>query len=300
MTKRLLPPMGALKAFESAARLGSMIDAADELHVTQSAISKQIRTLEDWLGEKLFERLHREIKLTPKGQLYFQRISRPFMELDEATRQTRSRQEKATVRFCGYQTLNMRWLIPRLTDFHARYPDIQVEISASMESVDFRRNHVDCAIRTSTDGDFPGCESTYFAPIEFRPVARPLRPGDPPLDTISDLTRHVLIVSETRAEMWPRWLSSAGAGLLEPNGWLVFDHGSFCYQAALEGAGVALGETVMVESDIAAGRLFYPFLQKHRDELSYYFIYPTGGRRSGVREFAEWLVRHRPCDSTLG
>jgi LysR family glycine cleavage system transcriptional activator len=85
--------------------------------------------------------------------------------------------------------------------------------------------------------------------------------------------------------MWSRWLGSVGADKFEPAGRLVFDHGSFCYQAALDGAGVAMAETVMVESDISAGRLFYPFLQRYKDELSYYFLYPRASLKSGVKEF---------------
>jgi LysR family glycine cleavage system transcriptional activator len=117
----------------------SMLRAAEELHVTQSAVSKQIKTLEDWLGERLFERLHREITLTPTGQTYFEKITGPFSELEAATPSTARRHEKTTIRFCGYHTFNMRWLIPKLADFHAKHSHIQVEISAAMDMIDFKR-----------------------------------------------------------------------------------------------------------------------------------------------------------------
>lgn len=282
--------MNALRAFESAARLESMSGAADELHVTQSAVSKQIKTLEDWLGEPLFERLHREIKLTAKGRRYFETITALLSQLDEVTRALAKPQERVTVRFVGYQSFNMRWLIPRLASFYAEYPHVQVEISAENGPVDLRRGQVDCAIRTGAHDDWPGFQATPVAPIVFRPVSRPLRTGDPALDNIADLRRHVLIVSRTRADVWRKWLQAAGLTQLEPAGWVVFDHGSYCYQAALEGVGVALAETILVEEDIRSGRLFYPFLLDYRDALSYYFLHPSGAK-PGVREFGDWLVR---------
>ncbi len=283
--------MNALRAFESAARLESMSEAADELHVTQSAVSKQVKTLEDWLGEPLFERLHREIRLTAKGRSYFEKITELLSQLDEVTRALAKPQERITVRFLGYQSFNMRWLIPRLASFYAEHPHIQVDISAENGPVDLRRSQADCAIRTGTGDDWPGFHAAHVAPIVFRPVSRPLRTGDPALDTVADLGRHVLIVSRTRSDIWLKWLQAAGRAQLEPAGWLVFDHGSYCYQAALEGVGVALAETLLVEEDIRLGRLFYPFLLNYQDDLSYYFVYPNAGAKPGVREFGEWLVR---------
>ncbi|HEY4198968.1 MAG TPA: LysR substrate-binding domain-containing protein [Devosiaceae bacterium] len=284
-----LPPLNPLKAFEAAARHGSITEAAEELNVTQAAVSRQIRTLELMLKQKLFLRLHRQIRLTTAGEEYFGVVTHLFSELDAATRAVLSHRERVRIRFMGYHTFNLRWLIPRLAEFYAQYPHIEIDIAASVGPIDFTRHDVDCAIRTGR-GEWEDCEYHFVAPIEFRPVCRPLGPADPPLATVDDLARHTLIKSLTRGEVWGRWLKAVGHSDLQPMAWLTFDHGGYCYQAAVEGVGVALGEDVFVKSDIKAGRLYYPFATAYCDTNSYYFLQPRHVDKPGVREFGSWIA----------
>jgi LysR family glycine cleavage system transcriptional activator len=292
-----LPPLNPLRCFEAAARHGSITNAALELHVTQAAVSKQIRALEIALRQRLFVRLHREIRLTSAGEEYFSTITRLFGELDGATRSITSRRERVRVRFMGYNTFNLRWLIPRLADFYSHYPHIEIEVSDNLEPIDFSRHRVDCAVRTGR-GEWSDCTSVLVAPIEFKPICKPLGPTDPPLDQIEDLRHHTLIMSATRSNVWDHWLKIVACTQIEPAGWLTFDHGGYCYQAAVEGVGVAIGEPIFVDADIKAGRLYYPFQQSYQDNISYYFLPPTGSDKPGVREFGEWLVRRAKSDVT--
>jgi LysR family glycine cleavage system transcriptional activator len=289
MMRWQLPPLNPLKAFEAAARHGSITAAAEELNVTQAAVSRQVRTLERALKQRLFLRLHRQIRLTPSGEAYFLIVSGLFEQLDAATRSLFAPRARASIRFMGYHTFNLRWLIPRLTEFYRQYPHIEIDAATSLGAIDFGRHDVDCAIRTG-HGEWEDVESLFVAPIEFRPVCRPPRPGEPPLATIADLAQHTLIRSVTRAEVWNHWLKVAGCPDLKPAGWLTFDHGGYCYEAAVEGLGIAIGESVFVAADIKAGRLTYPFPQVYRDSLSYYFLRPHGVAKPGVQEFGNWIA----------
>jgi LysR family glycine cleavage system transcriptional activator len=284
-----LPPLNPLRAFEAAARHSSITLAAEELNVTQSAVSRQIRALEVSMRQPLFVRLHREIRLTAAGEEYFDVVTRLLEQLDTATRRVLSNRERLRIRFMGYHTFNLRWLIPRLADFYARYPHIEIDAHTSVGPVDFNRHEVDCAIRTGR-GEWDDCEHRFIAPIEFSPVCRPPRPNEYALQSVVDLSRRTLIRSSTRSEVWTRWLRQVGYPELEPTAWLTFDHGGYCYQAAVEGVGIAIGERVFVADDIKAGRLIYPFKNVYRDPLSYYFLKPRWIEKPGVAEFGSWIA----------
>src|SRR5262249_11645522 len=153
-----LPPLNAVRAFEAAARHLSITLAADELHVTPGAVSRQIKSLEALLGVQLFERGHREIILTAKGRDYFHDTTAALSALRDAARKlTRQRQTKQ-LSIRAYTTFTIRWLIPRLSSFHAANPDIEVLLKASLEPVDFRKENIQGAIR-SGDGKWPGANS---------------------------------------------------------------------------------------------------------------------------------------------
>jgi LysR family transcriptional regulator, glycine cleavage system transcriptional activator len=290
-----LPPLNALKAFEAAARHRSITKAALELNVTQAAVSKQIRSLERYLHQHVFIRLHREIQLTEVGTRYHSTITQLFSELDKSTRAIISHRDRVRIRFTGYHTFNLRWLIPRLSDFYNRYPHIEIDISAELGVVDFDRNDADCAVRTG-QGEWLDCRSQYLAPIFFTPVSK--LPGPPGLSlaNIEDLSQHTLIVSSTRAEVWRNWLTLVGHPDLEPAHWLSFDHGSFCYQAAIEGVGIAIGESVFVDPDVKANRLWYPFPEVYKDRNAYYFLRPHHNDKPGLKEFEDWMVHRAETD----
>ena len=167
-----LPPLNAIRAFEAAARHLSITLAADELSVTPGAISRQIRQLEDLLGLALFKRGHRQISLTRPGSDYYRAVSKAIEIVREATQRLNRRAQRKQLKGRAYTTFAMRWLIPRLSGFHAAHPEIEVLLTASLEDVDFKKEDIDGAIRLG-DGNWPGTKSYRLVPNLLAPVASP-------------------------------------------------------------------------------------------------------------------------------
>src|SRR5690606_33630468 len=150
-----LPPLGPMRAFEAAGRLGSIRRAADELHVTPAAVSRQVKALEDYLGVKLFSRGHRAITLTPVGKRYLAEISAHLAAIPQATAKRIASRRRKVLNILAYTTFARRWLIPRLSSFHASHPEVEVRLTTSLDWVDFDREDVDAAIRLGS-GTWPG------------------------------------------------------------------------------------------------------------------------------------------------
>ncbi len=288
--KRYLPPLNPLKAFEAAARLSSMSLAAAELNVTQAAISKQVKTLELFLRRKLFLRLAREIRLTESGERYFRAITRSFDDLDAATRELGHSDSRKVVRFNGYYGFNMHWLLPKLTDFRASHPEIEIHLAtSSTEEVDFSRNAVDCAVRTGK-GEWKNCDFEFIAPVEFSPVCGPRTQKMSPLRDPSDLSQCTLISSVGSPSMWGKWLELVGECDVDPTSGLELDNAALCYQAAMQDLGVAIADRLLVSDHIKAERLFHPFTEVYRDPRSYYFLTKRCHESSGLAVFRAWLT----------
>ena len=173
-----LPPLNAVRAFEAAARHCSVTAAANELHVTPGAVSRQVHALEEFLGVALFERGHRQIKLTRRGDEYYRTVAKLLELLHDATRRIKKGAQKKQLRIRAYTTFAIRWLIPRLSSFHAAHPRIEVLLTASLQPVDFARDDLDGAIRLGP-GDWPGVNAYRLAPNILAPVCSPalLRSG---------------------------------------------------------------------------------------------------------------------------
>jgi LysR family transcriptional regulator, glycine cleavage system transcriptional activator len=286
---RHLPPLAALRAFEAAARHLSFKRAAAELAVTPTAISHQIRLLEDTLGLKLFERRPRLLLLTPEGQRLYPVLRDGFDAFARAMASLNTRRSRTVVTLSATRAFTSRWLVPRTTSFAAAHPGMDLRLHAADEPVDFRGATVDVAIRYGR-GSFPGLKAEELFRDEFAPVASPhlgLRePGD--------LRRQTLIHFEwyradSETPIWSRWLARAGMRDLEPRAELTFTDESHAIQAAIAGQGVALLDLMLIADELASGALVQPFgpvLPGYRCFL----VYPEAATGSdGIAAVRSWL-----------
>ncbi|MDZ3826826.1 transcriptional regulator GcvA [Pseudomonas monsensis] len=271
-----LPSLNGLRAFECAARYMSFTKAAAELHVTQTAISHQIRRLEDELGVTLFLRLKEGLALTEEGQAYLPGIRAAFHELRQATQALLASRQNTVLTINTLVSVASKWLLPRLPSFQQANPDIDVRISASTELVDFRQGGIDAAIRYGR-GDWKGLRADFLMSDEIFPVCSPaLLSTTKGLNTPADLLDHTLLqVSGMTAGDWNRWLSAAGeSATLAEGPRLTFDLAMMAVQAAVDGQGVCIGRSTYVADDLRAGRLVAPFALRLKDELGFYLVTP--------------------------
>ena len=289
MTRRL-PPLSALRAFEAAARHLSFTRAAGELHVTQTAISHQIRGLEELLGVKLFRRLPRGLVLTEEAQRYLPAVRDAFDRIDAATEQLAAVSASGTLTVSVLPSFAAKWLVPRLGRFRVVHPEIDLRISTSSHLVDFAREDVDVGIRMGR-GNYPGLRVDRLFGEALMPVGAPaLLEGNHPLRQPADLRHHVLL-HEDDYTGWQLWLELAEVEGVDAQRGPIFTDGAIVVQAAAEGQGVALARSALAAGDLAAGRLVQPFAVSIPYELAYYLVCPEAtADRPKIRRFREWLL----------
>jgi LysR family glycine cleavage system transcriptional activator len=293
---RHLPPLNALRAFEATARAGSFTRAADELFVTQGAVSRHVAGLERWLDVKLLDRSRRLIEPTPIGESYYRAVAAALDQIDFATRQARRRPEHPALRIKLPPTFAIRWLVPRLARFHALDPRIDVQITTSHQRADFDREPVDISIHSEPVPPVgPGFERLFDEVLI--PVCAPaLRRSGPPLSRPADLALHPLLCSTHRPNDWPTWLEAAGvnrpgAVVIDGNGGLKFENAALAYQAAIDRLGVMVALLPFVRDDLEQGRLIAPFDLPIRTRGGYYLAWPTGRMLAPqVTAFIAWIV----------
>ena len=291
-----LPSLNGLRAFEAAARHLSFTRAAAELNVTQTAVSHQIRRLEEQLGLRLFVRRSRALLLTREAQEYLPAVRVAFDDLRLATERLKRPQKAQLLTVSTIASLAAKWLLPRLAGFQEAHPGIEVRISTSNHLVDFRREEVDVAIRYGR-GRWPGLDARWLMAEDIFPVCSPaLLNGAKPLKQPQDLAQHTLIHATTAREDWQLWLTAAGLPkALAARPGLTFDLSLMALQAAIDGLGVALGRTPYVEADIAAGRLVVPFDVKLPAEAGFYVVAPQETADTPkIALFRDWVVTALP------
>ncbi|MES3000493.1 MAG: transcriptional regulator GcvA [Pseudomonadota bacterium] len=298
---RRLPPLNALRAFEAAARCGNFTRAAQELFVTQGAVSRHVGTLEDWLKVRLFDRGRHGISLTPPGQAYFASVRSALDQIEHGTRQLQQSPDERRLRIKLPPTFAIRWLMPRLARFHAAHPEIDVQITTSHQKVDFERDDVDVSIhseqRPPTGSGFRRLFGETLVPV----CAPGLLESGPPLAKPDDLAGHVLLCSMNRPNDWPAWLAAAGARGVDGNSGLKFENAALAYQAAADKLGVIVALLPFVRDDLAAGRLVAPFALEVPTEGAYYLAYPTREPKpKRVLDFEEWIVAEARGDVIPG
>ena len=293
---RRLPPLNAIRAFEAAARHLSFTKAAEELHVTQAAISHQVKALEGFLGLKLFARLNRALLLTDEGQLYLPTVRRAFDQLHEATNRLAGNQAQGKLTVTTMPSFASRWLVPRLGRFIRAYPEIDIRLAPSGELVDFVREDVDLGIRYGR-GRYPGLRVDRLMSEDVFPVCSPaLLQGQHPLREPSDLRYHILLHDDDHGD-WRTWLLSAGVKDVDTHRGPVFTDSSMTIQAAVAGQGVALARGALAQDDLTSGNLVRAFKLSLPVEFAYYIVCPEQtADRPKVVAFREWLLNERRAD----
>jgi LysR family transcriptional regulator, glycine cleavage system transcriptional activator len=291
MTGRL-PSLNGLRAFEAAARHMSFTLAASELNVTQTAISHQIRRLEQELGVRLFVRQNRSLSLTPEATEYLPGVRAAFNDLRLATDRLLRRDDDHVLTVSTLASLAAKWLLPRLSAFQEAHAGIDVRITTSTSLVDFQRDKVDAAIRYGR-GQWSGLRAEWLMADELFPVCSPaLLKGSKPLSCPADLKDHVLLhTSNTNSDDWRLWLTAAGLPTdISKQPGITFDLTFVTVQAAIDGIGVAMGRTSYVKDDIAKGRLVVPFKIALPADAGFYLVSPQGRADTPkLAAFRNWL-----------
>ncbi len=306
---RQLPSLNALRVFEAAARHLSFSRAAEELGVTQGAVSRQIKTLEEHLGVKLFRRLTRALELTEAGREYLPAMREAFDRMEQATQGLMRRRYRDVLTVSVLPTFAIRWLIPRLGSFTEMNPSIEVRMVASILPVNLAREDIDVAIRVgrlveqeserhgpridlNMTEDWTGVHADLVAPDVLVPVcSAALRDGDPPLRDLADLVQHTLLHTTTRPNAWPDWLRTVGLEALDREGEPAFGHFFMSLQAATAGRGVAVVPEILVASDLAAGNLVKPFDISVESAGAYYLLCRQHQRdNANITAFRQWLL----------
>jgi LysR family transcriptional regulator, glycine cleavage system transcriptional activator len=288
-----LPSLNGLRAFEAAARHLSFTKAAEELSVTQTAISHQIKRLEEELGLRLFVRQNRTLTLTAEARDYLPGIRAAFQDLRLATERLKRKENENVLTVSTLTSFATKWLVPRLSRFQESHPSIDVRVTTSMALVDFARDGVDVGIRYG-HGKWAGLRADWLMADQLFPVCSPaLLHGDAPLRKPADLARHTLLHNTHDMEDdWRMWLTAAGLPTnLSKQPGLTFDLQFLTVQAAIDGLGVAIGRTSIVESDLAKGRLVAPFEMSLPADAGYYLVCPqTAADTPKIVAFRDWLI----------
>jgi LysR family transcriptional regulator, glycine cleavage system transcriptional activator len=289
--RRRRPPLNPLRTFEVAARHMSFTDAADELGVSQVAVSRQIRALEEYLEVSLFERTHRSIRLTETGERLFPAVNRSLDDLERAVATVSMRGRRDVLYVHTHTTFGQRWLIPRLQHFHDRFGDIEIRLTASVHPTIDPKAKQAVVIRTGT-GDFDGFDAEFLAPLELVPVcAKQLARSWKVKDAPDNLARHTLLHSFARPHDWDMWLAAAGVTGIDATRGLKFENSVLAYEAALQGIGVAMGVRVLVAEYLRLGSLIAPFRHVLPLDVGYYLLVPTNRRPStAMKVFRSWLL----------
>lgn len=288
-TRKRIPALSSLRAFEAAARLHSFKQAAEELAVTATAISHRMRALEEEIGCRLFVRKTRAVELTAEGRSLYAAVRDAFDTIATGVERLRQ-QARPSVKLSTTPAFAAKWLVPRLAAFHARHPHIDLHVHASNQPVDLSLGTIDLAIRYG-QGRYEGMQTTLLLQNRFAPVASPsLRIAD-----VSDLARHPLIHFDWQqafplAVTWPAWARAAGLPTLDVEAGIRYSDESHAIQAAVAGQGVALLSLLLIEDELRMG-LLETRLTPVLDGLAYYVVRPAAGARSQAATDVEaWLL----------
>jgi len=297
MSTPRLPAMQALRAFDSAASLGSLTRAAEQLHVTHGAISHQIKALEAELGVDLLERAGRGVRLTSDGARFAKGVREALERLASAVRDVTAHATERRIRVSVVPSFAARWLLPRLGRFIAAHPDIDLDVSATINLVDFERDELDFGIRNGV-GNWPGLVAEPLFDETYFPVCSPRMNGGKLPRQPADLARCVLLRGES--EPWQPWFRAAGLDWPEPTRGATFNDSSHTVQAAVEGQGVALARESLLGNDLVNGLLVRLFDISIPAPRRFYLVYPPRMASSPKHAlFRDWLFAELTADRTM-
>ena len=287
---RRLPPLNSLRVFEAAARHLSFTRAAEELFVTQAAVSHQIKALEEFLGLKLIRRRNRSLLLTEEGQSYFLDIKEIFSSLSEATDKVLERSAKGALTISLPPSFAIQWLVPRLSDFNNQEPDIDVRIKAVDMDEGSLTEDVDVAIYYGR-GNWPGLRVELLYQEQLLPLCSPqVLLNEKPLSTIDDLRFHTLLHDTSRKD-WKSFVKQFNLEGMNVNHGPIFSHSTMVLQAAAHGQGIALGNNVLAQPELDAGRLVAPFEELLVSKNAFYLVCSEKQADTGrIATFREWIL----------
>jgi LysR family glycine cleavage system transcriptional activator len=300
LARRDLPPLRALTAFEAAARLGSFRLAASELGITRSAVSHQVKSLEQRLGVQLFRRDARRAELTQAGHTYFPPVRDAFDMVEAQTRALKPSAADNELTVQVYVTVALKWLIPRLHDFERRFPDMKVRLSTSYFDWDFDEKNVDVGLILARNRSPDHYYRTLFS-SRLTPICSPdLLKGPNALLTPDDLRKHKLLYVYTAEEDWHIWLEAAGVKGIKLSDRLAFDSYILAQEAAIEGRGVAMTIGPFATEEIKMGRLVTPFPLRVQHRHNWLLACNAEHRmKPKIRRFEDWLVKQIAADPAL-
>jgi LysR family transcriptional regulator, glycine cleavage system transcriptional activator len=288
--RRFLPSLSLLTAFEAAARTGSITAAARELDLTQSAVSRQIKALENQLGVELFLRERQTIRLTVAGDGYAREIREALRRISSASLNLRANPHGGTLNLAILPTFGARWLAPRLGQFLAANPGITINLVTRLSPFDFRLDSIDAAIHFG-DAVWPGAELTLLMQEETVPACSPAYRHDHAIATPADLLNVSLLHLTTRPDAWERWFTENSVVFESVHG-MLFDQFATASQAAIGGLGVALLPTFLIQDELARGELVPAVDRPMRSAQRYYLAFPRErAAYPPLVAFREWIVR---------
>jgi LysR family transcriptional regulator, glycine cleavage system transcriptional activator len=295
---RRLPSLNALKAFEAAARHESFTKAADELSVTQGAVSHQVKALEVELGLRLFNRERQRLVITDAGRGYLEVVRDAFDRLAVGTNRLLQLQRTGALTVTTSPNFASKWLVHRLGRFIEAHPDINLRLSASPHHIDFAREDIDVAIRHG-EGQWPGLSVTRLCAEELFPVCSPkFLNGRNALRSPADLGRHTLLHVNDRRD-WRKWLEAADTAIDDIDHGPIFSQASMAIDAAVDGQGIALARTALAAWDLRAGRLVRPFGLGLKVPYAYWIVCPKStADLPKISTFRDWLLAEASQDAS--
>ena len=302
---RRLPPLNSLRAFEAASRLGSFQKAAAELNVTPSALSYQIRQLEDYLQVSLFERLNRAVELTEIGQRFAPGIQDGFERLEEAMTRLKPVSAPNILTVSTGPAFAAKWLAPRLYRFIEIYPDIEIRISASLKLLDFRTDDVDVAIRFGA-GNYPGLYVEQLTDEAMTPMVSPALVARHGGKFDAEALKQTTLLHDDSAQFlktapnWADWLKRARIDHPAPERGLRFNHADHALDAAIDGAGAVMGRLTLAARDMKAGRIVAPFPLLIPPGAAFYFCcLPDAVEKPKVAAFRKFMMEQAAMEAGM-
>ena len=287
------PPLNALRIFEVAARTGSYVEAGVELGLTHGAVSRQIASLEDWLGQRLFVRVGRRMAATPAARAFASEVTLAFDRIVAGAEAVGKPSARHVLRVSAPATFAMRWLIPRLERFHAEHPDVEVTVTTTTTLYDDLRGGFDVAVRrgTAERGVWPQYRAVPFLGEADTVIVSPAFFARAPLRSPGDVADHVLLCSETRSGDWSDWLERAGLPHRSDQRRRVFDHFFVTLQTVTDSLGIGVGPLPVLDLEVKAGRLLTPFPDITVPRTGFVALIPLEVAGTSVTTgFVDWLV----------
>lgn len=299
--RRRLPSLNALKAFEASARQESFTQAANELCVTQGAVSQQVKALESELGVRLFRRERQRLIITEAGRTYLEVVRDAFDRLAAGTERLLQREQSGTLTITTSPNFAAKWLVHRLGRFSETHPGIDLRVSASVQHIDFAREDIDLAIRHG-DGQWPGMHVIRLCTEELFPVCSPkLLKGRGALRLLRDVKHHTLLHTND-TNNWENWLARVdarvGVGGVDAKRGIIFNQASMAIDAAVDGQGIALARTALASWDLISGRLVRPFRQAFDAPYAFWIVCPKStAALPKISAFRDWLLKEAANDA---